>query len=392
MTNFKFRLFRLIKSIIPKYNGVMVVGSYQLETNAVELANYIHQHYKIDVCFVVDKKLKPFVRTLLYPGIKVTSFGPAFRYYYFTSKYIFATHPGTKGFFEAGLTSNQTMVNVWHGVGHKRIRLLRGETGIPADITVATSALSKKMFIESFGVEADTVFISGYPRNDLMLRAQRGAEALRKKMKLDGYRKLMIWLPTFRREDTGRVLKEGAEENNPFQVIGFDIERFNASLVEQNTVCLVKPHYFASENTSFREYSHIKVIDDGWIAMQGITLYHLLACTDVLVTDFSSVMMDYILLEKPVLCFSTDLENYKKTQGLYFEDIENWLPTELIQNHDDFFTAVGHLLATGEDPHIKKRREIRDLYFEHPDADSSKRLTEHVFKTAVNKRTGVPKT
>lgn len=381
MATIKLKLINFLKKRVPKFNWVMIVGNYQVETNTIELANYIQEHYKYPVIFAVDKKVRPYVKALLVPGIRIVNFGPAYRLFYLTCKYIFSTHPGEKALFKGRLSEKQTLINVWHGVGHKKIRLLRGQSGIPADITVATSDLTKKMFAECFGVAPESIFISGYPRNDLMLRAKGTAQALKEQLKLQGFDKIVIWLPTFRRVASGKVLRDGAEENNPFEVIGFDELRFNEVLKQHNALCIVKPHYFLTANNRHKTFSNIVAIDDSWIAGHGITLYHLLACTDCLITDFSSVMMDYILLEKPVICFSTDLEDYKQTQGLYFEDIENWLPTKLIQQHDQFFNYLSQLLSTGKDLHAGKRKEIRDLYFKYTDADSTKRLTEYVFKT-----------
>lgn len=379
MSNIKSKLFKLFRKVAPKFNWVLISGNYQVEANTVELANYIAEHYSFKVFFAVDKAVRSNVKSLLRPNVRVVNFGPAFRFCYFTCKYIFATHPGEKKLFVGHLSERQTLINVWHGVGHKKIRLLRGQPGIPADITVATSDLTRKMFAECFGVELSSIFISGYPRNDLMLRAQENASSLKMKLDLQSFDKIVIWLPTFRRIKSGKVLRDGAAEDNPFEVAGFDQSCFNEILKQHNCLCIVKPHYFLSENNRSDSFTNIKSIDDSWLAHNGITLYHLLACADLLITDFSSVMMDFILLEKPVICFCTDLEDYKNTQGLYFEDIENWLPTELIQSHDQFFNYLTHLLETGVDHHLQKRREIRDTYFKYTDANSTKRLTEHVF-------------
>jgi CDP-glycerol glycerophosphotransferase len=375
------QVYRLINKALPKYRRVMVMGDAKLETNALEVANYIRSHYNIHVYYMVAKKFRSSAQTFLLPGITLVNYpGLYFRYIQLTSKYIFSTHASTLG----GSSKKQKFINVWHGVGHKKIRKLRGEAGIPADVTVATSAFTKTMFAECFDVPLQSVFISGYPRNDLMLRAKEERETLKKKLQpdLSKYAHVLIWMPTFRRGRSGDVLRKGLEENNPFQVEGFDDVAFNALLAEKNALCIVKPHYYASENNRYNNLSNIMVIGNPWMVQQGITLYHLLACTDILITDFSSVMMDYILMDQPVICFSTDLEGFKSTQGLYFDDIENWLPTQLIQDQETFFRYLRQLLSSGEDPHKEKRNTLKDLYFTFSDADSTKRLVEHVFSIA----------
>src|SRR5699024_6796563 len=238
-----------------------------------------------------------------------------------------------------------------------------------------------------FGVAQNSVFISGYPRNDLMLRAQKRKEAIKNKVvpDLTAYDKILIWMSTFRRLENGNP-DSSMKLYNALNISGFDISAFNTKLEKNNALCLLKLHYYYSNVKGFGEFNHIKVIDDEWILRQGITLYHLLACTDILITDFSSVMTDYSLLDQPVICFSKDLEEFKKTQGLYFEDIENWLPTELLQNNDSFFSHLNELLAGKKDPYRGKRKENRDKFFKYKDSNSSRRLTERIFGNKVKKK------
>jgi CDP-glycerol glycerophosphotransferase (TagB/SpsB family) len=372
----------------------LVQDNFKGASNAIEIANYISEHYDYPVFYIVDKYFKPYAENLVSPNVRLlkrTSL--LFIFYRSTSKYILSTH----GFLIMRTSGrNQFHVNLWHGVGHKKIRLSMGygEPGIPADTTVATSELSRKMFSESFGVSQESVFISGYPRNDLMLRAKKEKQAIKSKIKptLDDYDKIIIWLPTFRRKINGKIIHEGKRVlGNPFNIKDFNTVHFNELLKQQNALCIFKPHYTFKANyydrssNGLENLENILVIDDQWIYKQQITLYHLLACTDALITDFSSVMIDYSLLGQPIICFSTYLEEFKQNQGLYFEDIENWLPTRLIQDEEDFFNFLVLILSTGQDPFTEKREEIRDLYFKYKDARSSERLSKHIFGHEGNK-------
>jgi CDP-glycerol glycerophosphotransferase (TagB/SpsB family) len=377
-----------LNKLLPKSNKVIIIDHGKGESNAIEVANYIHKHYNLPVFLSVNGEIKGYARNILNPGVRlVNRRSIALKFVYLTSKYIFTTH----GSIIEGTPNGQLWVNIWHGVGHKRIRLTRGrgEKGIPADITVATSDLSKKMFSESFGVPAESIFISGYPRNDLMIRAKKNKSILKEKIEpsLHHYDQVIFWMPTFTRNDDNEILKnKNLSIDGIFQISDFNVEHFNDILMEYNTLCLIKPHYFYSQNNALAGLNNIMAIDDGWIHRQGITLYHLLACTDVLITDFSSVMIDYTLLGQPVICFSTDLDIFKKTQGLYFEDIENWLPTKLHQNEEEFFAYLESILSTGKDPFIKKREKIRDLYFTYKDDKSTERLIEYVFNESVDEQ------
>ena len=78
-------------------------------------------------------------------------------------------------------------------------------------------------------------------------------------------------------------------------------------------------------------------IDDQWISERGVTLYQLVGSTDLLISDVSSVVIDYLLLDQPILCVSTDFEAYKKNRGFYFEAIEEWLPGPVLQQSGNVF-------------------------------------------------------
>jgi CDP-glycerol glycerophosphotransferase (TagB/SpsB family) len=373
-----------LNKLVPKLNRVLIVGNESLPSNAVALANYMSDQYDIPVYFAVSNEARPYANELLSPDIRLVTYSnKLFQRIvlfskYFSSKYIFSTHG-----FHFGSSKKQTLVNVWHGVGHKRLRLARGqgENGMPADMTVATSELSKKMFSEFFGVPADSVFISGYPRNDLMLHAKQNRHSIKTKTNppLNDYNKILFWMPTFRRSSVKRnPVGKKLSAGEIFHVQNFNVNQFNDILKKHNTLCLVKPHYMYSFNEGIANMDHVKSIDDDWIHKQGITLYHLLACTDALITDYSSVMVDYTLLEQPIFCLATDLEEFKKMQGLYFDDYENWVPTKLLENQTDFFDALEEYLCTGKDPYEAKRKKIRDVYFQYQDDNSAQRIAEYV--------------
>jgi CDP-glycerol glycerophosphotransferase (TagB/SpsB family) len=329
------------------------------------------------VVYALPKKLHDHARKLLSPEVEVIDQdGLPFKLAYFTSRYIFSAHWKFPRFY----TRKQIVVNLWHGVGHKKIGLMRGSSGIPADFTVATSELTKKAFAQSFGVPEESVLISGYPRNDIMLRASNDRAVLKSRLNgnLSAYRKILMWLPTFR-TDTANNLTNGRPVDNPFQIEGFNTAEFNDYLVEQNVLCIVKPHPLDFQRVGENVFSNVLVINDDWILAQGITLYHLVACTDIMVSDVSSIICDYLLLDQPVICFSTDFDEYRANRGFYFEDIEAWLPSKLIRTQPEFMQYLRNILTTGIDPWAQKRKELKDAFFKYHDAGSTERLLRQIF-------------
>jgi CDP-glycerol glycerophosphotransferase len=378
MSTYKVKLIKLLNRKLPKTDRIVVSGSLKIETNAIEIANYLIANVRKPLFFIAAKEFEDEIKNLLDNRIQIASYGTFFSYFLqLTSKYIFSTH----GSIIAGSSPKQIEVNIWHGILYKKIRKLRNEPEIHATYTVGTSPLSKKMFSEAFGVPSESVLITGYPRNDLMLRSQQNKQYIKEKIRpaLNQYHKLLLWLPTFRRIEGEKSGMYGMKNDNPFQISNFDAVQFNEILQGSNSICLIKPHYFYTKNQNFKNYSNIIFIDDEWISKQGITLYHLLGCTDILISDYSSVIIDFLLLDRPVICIGTDIEEYKKTQGLYFENLEEWLPTKLIETQQEFFNYTKYLITNSNDLYKEKREKLKEQFFTYFDANSSKRLIEIVF-------------
>lgn len=363
--------------LVKKENRVLICEPWNLEANSIEVANYISMNYKMGVAYGVPKKLIGYAKKLVHPGVEVIDqYSFRFKVLYWKSKYIFSSHWKFPRYY----TKEQVILNIWHGIPLKRIGLTRGSSGIPADLTLATSEITQKIFSDAFGVPLKSVVVAGYPRNDVMLRAKMDKLAIKSRLEgeLNRFDKTIIWLPTFR-TDLANNLVNGRPVNNPFQIDGFDADAFNKFLAERNVLCIVKPHPLDFHRNSAGAYSNIKVINDEWMLKQEITIYHLAACSDILVSDISSIILDYLLIDQPVLCFSTDFDEYKKDRGYTFDDIENWLPGKLLRDQAEFTAYLAGILSTGTDPWEAQRKKLKTAFFKYHDANSTKRLLEHVF-------------
>jgi len=384
------RLFRLIT---PIRDRVLIISHSKIEDNAVEMANYLAENYKLRIGLMLSdkdlrsvKKLKnkihPAVSFYSFPGLK--PFHPESFRQLFGSKYILFTH---LIFPYDRYLKNQITVNLWHGVGHKKINTARGfKQGVPANYTIATSKMTQKMFADLFANPIETVFIGGMPRNDLMLRTKDSEFKFHQDTGLNGYDRIIIWMPTFRRKVSKNTAGQTiiSETDNIFGIDSFNIERFNQMLNRHNSLCVVKSHYYVKEYKNRQGLSNFLFINDNWLYENGILLYELLSKTAALITDYSSVMTDYSLLDKPIFLIAEDIEDYKKSQGLYFEDYENRVPSKLFLSQNELFEAVKLFLEHGDDKFAEKRRKIRDLYYQYCDDKSAERIAKFIFTDLKN--------
>lgn len=384
----------VLDSLIPKNEKrVLLYSSAKIEENALVMANYLSDHYDYDFYFMCPEDLVNHAESFLRSEIKVIRnanlrFNPKLwhsLYILYSSKFVFYTHPS-----HYKLNKKHLTINLWHGVGHKKIQTARDpKNKFETNITIATSPMTRKMFADLFGVSKGRVLITGQPRNDLMLISHTNAHRIKnERLKdLSNFSQIIIWMPTFRRSEKGEGghSKIDSIVDNIYNITNFDIEKFNQILEANNTVCLVKSHYFITQNKTDSSNNNIIMINDNWIYERNLLLYELLACTDALITDYSSVMIDYSLLDQPIFCIAEDLEEYKRSQGLYFDDYENWVPAKLHQNQNSFMEDIENFLAKGIDAEVIKRRDIRDKYYEHIDFYASERIAKNIFNDFAKK-------
>lgn len=380
-TQINIFFYNLLDQIIPKKRQLVVTGGEKAEANAIEIANYAAEHYDFPVYYVVNDFFRPYADSILSKRVNRidTNNKTRLKMIYLTSKYFISTHD----VISKKTPRNKVFVNLWHGVGHKK-GWKDDSKRLMADITVATSDMTKEMFSHFFRISPDTIFISGYPRNDLMLRVKKEKSEWKKKINnnLSKYDKIIIWLPTYNVTKDFRFRYDGNQIkfSDIFQAENFDSDKLNMILKENNSLCIIKPHpIYKVKDIDLSKLNNILLIDDDWIFERGLTLYHLIGCTDILITDYSSVMTDYTLLEQPIILFTPNFESYKKTNGFYFENVEECMPSELIFYEKDFFSYLKKILESNSDPMESKRKKIRDIYFKYKDEESSKRLSEHLF-------------
>lgn len=184
------------------------------------------------------------------------------------------------------------------------------------DVLFVPSTEVRPIFKSAFRVDEKRCQISGYPRNDLLFwsREQRESylhqyapgSAVSLLTSFDAYEHVYLWAPTFR--DTGESVLHKA---------GINWEELNTWMARRNALFVIKAHIGSSKDqpgfaTSIGR-SNIMLLD------RHVDLYSILPDIDGLITDYSSIYFDYLLLNRPILFFAFDLQSYRQDRGFYFE-------------------------------------------------------------------------
>lgn len=268
----------------------------------------------------------------------------------------------------------QRIVNLWHGEPlTKPVALWDGASSPHPTIATALSNVGKAFRCAEFGMDPAHVKVIGAPRNDRLVRAD-GAGVRAKALRGSPATRLLLWLPTYRQGTwSGRL--DGLEYPGLLPLEDEWTGRLDDLLEESNAVLLVKPHPLAP-NPPPGEGRRIVAIDEPWLRRRELSLYELLKGANALITDISSVWIDYLLTDQPVIFHFPDLGAYRQTRGIHLEPYESWVPGPVTQNGAALVDAVDRVLGGGDGFGEERRLARRRLHRFDDDLSTQRLLDE----------------
>lgn len=212
-----------------------------------------------------------------------------------------------------------------------------------ADITISTSPEFSKIMAEAFGIDQSSVLMTGQPCNDSLFYEHNSL----KKLNIDKkkYKKVVMWMPTYRKSVVGDIRIDGNADSFGVSIIlaehRNDLESHLSSL---DILLLIKPHPMdVLCQQEFSQTGHIKIINNQDLEANDIVLYELLAETDVLLTDYSSVFIDYMVTGKPMAFICDDLEEYSNSRGFCFNPPRDYMPGEILSNYEQLISYLSEI-------------------------------------------------
>lgn len=377
---------RVLNTIVPKKDNQILFASLpDYSDNAKALyeyviANQVQQPY--DTVWLVNDPeiLQVLARNGITAHIEKSIRGI---YTVFRSKYIVVTHNHYCRF----KAKNQYLVNLWHGMPLKAMGYAdRLETedalhdirkGVEAeDILIATSSITKNTLVTSFLIDPRKVVITGQPRNDYLFMNHREPElAELLDRDISSYSALILYMPTFR-VGYGRV--EGTAEHLDL----LRSERLNRFLRGNNILFVLKLHpyeeqYWLSQGGFKESDGNIVVLRSERLTTSLTSIYEVLGEFDILITDYSSIYFDFLLLNRPIIFLPLDLEEYSQTRGFLLEPYDFWTPGPKVATTDALIDEIQRCIA---DPayYEQERMTVNNLINGFQDGNSSRRVWEEI--------------
>lgn len=272
-------------------------------------------------------------------------------YYYLSSKFVFFTH----GLFpKVKVPNSHIVVNLWHGMPLKSICYLDdpNKSDVPnSTYNISTSRFYTDIISKAFNVDKTNIICCGQPRNDLLYQNAKNKDAVF----------TILWTPTYRKARIGYTESDGQfQEGLP--IIGNDLVTINDLLVTRNSRMIIKLHPMDVLNDlHFDKHSNITVLNQQSFESMNIQVNELIARADALLTDFSSIYIDYLLLGRPIGFVINDFEKYKGTRGFIFENPQDYMPGAFIAEQSQLVQFINDSIS-GLDTFKTEREKINDIF------------------------------
>lgn len=268
-------------------------------------------------------------------------------------------------------SSTQILISLWHGIPLKQLPRHFSSFGKRIDYLVTTSEFACLLLGFPFQLPPEKCHPLGQPRCDaLFTPTEKSINILSQLLRINpkGYTEILMYLPTFRDYNSGITFQMTLGLiNNP---------EFRDYVSQNNLLFLVKPHPRDEKLFEKYESEYIKVIKNNDLLSRFLTLYDLLPAIDVLVTDYSSVYFDYLLLNRPIVFYVPDLEKYRETRGFLLEPYEKWTPGDKARTVEELIWALEEAINNPK-KWERERIWLRDVMFKYQDGKSSERIIKY---------------
>lgn len=330
------------------------------DSNSRYLFQYVYAHLpEIVPVYVMNDEEKRKKLQKMYPRAKIINTGTRAGIRTALESGAWFTSAGLP-VYGVGLAWGRVIVNLWHGVPLKRI-VLAEKRGFLYRLffhllfsrnytwVLTTSSRLIPVMRESFGVKAEKVKVWGQPRNDCLFRSRSAKEALGEIYgELPEFSKAVLYAPTHR-------------ENRPVWLFPFDdfsTQKLTQFLEEEKILLFIRTHLYTMKNVQGQVASASRVL---WLNEdRAEDVMEILNAFDLLITDYSSIYIDFLLTGKPMMFLPYDKEEYLANRGLNFP-YEEYTPGPKPETFVEFCGQMRRLL-TEKDAYAKKRGEAA-LFF-----------------------------
>lgn len=285
----------------------------------------------------------------------------------------------------------RVVINLWHGIPLKRLFALanpeqrrhgdrdqrrRRERRFYDGLIASSDVDALAMAAIFHPIPPANVWVTGLPRNDFLrlpesaLPASMREELVYLQQLLAG-RRLVLYAPTYR--------DASVAQQCTYRFNADELSRLGELLAKHDAVLGYRGHYLVNAPAALDSAAlqrETRLLDLGHEQFQEIA--PLLRHSVVVVTDYSSVCIDALYIDRPVVGFAHDLDHYRQHQNGLIYDLDLAFPGPMTTTFDDFLSRLDHVLVQPFFQPDDHYRSVQRLFFRHFDTHNSQRVVQQV--------------
>lgn len=373
------RLFKVFNVVVPIDKKLILfessVGKQYADSPRNIYEEMLRQKLDFKYIWVCNKNIR-----FNDPNTKrITRLSPQYYFYLARAKYWVNNQN-----FPTYLTPRKgnTYLQTWHGTPLKKmlfdIENIQGRSDDYLDrvghavkgwdYLISPSEYATKAFRSAFRYDKE-VLETGYPRNDIFYRenVEEIAATVRSKLNLPPDKKIILYAPTFRDSQTTKKNKFTFD-------INMDLEKLKEKIGDEY-ILLLRMHVVISNKISIpEELSEFVYNVSSYSDIQELYLI-----SDILMTDYSSVMFDFANTGRPIFYYTYDLEDYRDNIRGFYMDFEAEAPGPFLFNTEDIINSVLHLDEVNN-KYRERYNKFQQKFCGLEDGKASERVVNKIFK------------
>lgn len=372
--------------IIPKNKRKIIFHSVpDFSDNSLEFYRYLKNNkkkYKM-VWICSNKHIKKTPKE-----IKKTYFVESIKglYHLLSAKYIISTHWHLVNV--CNFKRRHKLIELWHGMPFKTLGY--NEKNIPCTtlkkyVTMGkngyffvSSDIFKLSMISSFLIPDNNIYITGQARTDCIID-QRNKKEVANFIEKKSFKKVILYTPTYKEAQRNNRRDINKEFENIFYFDDYNEEKFYQFLEKEKILFIVKPHpfdeRFYKQELDQKKLIHpnIKIIFNEDMSKNNFYFYEFFQHADLMITDFSSIAIDFLITKKPVIFLDNLSDEYSQNRGFILEDnYQILMPGEKVKSFNKLLHSIQDALTV--DSWKEEREKTLPLLHKHQDNKSCERI------------------
>ena len=302
------------------------------------------------------------------------------------AKIIFTTHG--KGDINPTLTGGSIHIELYHFViAFKKLRydlfnyyplfrkieleLLNPFIYFKPDYAISSSPFAAQKVISSLGLNQENVFLTGLPRTDAVLKETgEDRENIQKILGNQKYSHLIYYTPTFR------------EDNQDFDYFscGLNKDHLIDFLGKTDSVLILRFH--PSDTLRMKKESESNITSHPRIIFENHDLsdpFSLLKQASVLITDYSGIYVDYLLMNRPIIFANFDHQGYVNARELDW-NYDEITPGPKAENWEILLSHLENIIVHQKDEYQEARQKLMDKVYQYKDSNSCARIVKEIYR------------